>query len=158
MGDDGAMTTTLSQRDGLKVLRQTFAVSSETHREAIDITSQVREALQGGLVHSGLVIANCLHTTCSVLIAEFRPALLEDLARLMGGVIDDGAQYKHNDARLSDCERGNATAHLRASLLGHGVALGITDGDLLLDGSESILLAEFDGPRERQVHVQIVGV
>ncbi len=158
MGDDGAMTTTLSQRDGLKVLRQTFAVSSETHREAIDITSQVREALQGGLVHSGLVIANCLHTTCSVLIAEFRPALLEDLARLMGGVIDDGAQYKHNDARLSDCERGNATAHLRASLLGHGVALGITDGDLLLDGSESILLAEFDGPRERQVHVQVVGV
>jgi len=158
MGDDGAMTTTLSQRDGLKVLRQTFAVSSETHREAIDITSQVREALQGGLVHSGLVIANCLHTTCSVLIAEFRPALLEDLACLMGGVIDDGAQYKHNDARLSDCERGNATAHLRASLLGHGVALGITDGDLLLDGSESILLAEFDGPRERQVHVQIVGV
>jgi secondary thiamine-phosphate synthase enzyme len=152
------MSTTLLQRDGLKVLRQTFAVSSETHRQAIDITAQVREAVQRGEVHSGLVIANCLHTTCSVLIAEFRPALLEDLARQMGGLVDDGAQYKHNDARLSDCERGNAAAHLRASLLGHGIALGITDGDLLLDGSESIFLAEFDGPRERRVHVQFVGV
>jgi secondary thiamine-phosphate synthase enzyme len=152
------MSTTLLQRDGLKVLRQTFAVSSETHRQAIDITAQVREALQRGEVHSGLVIANCLHTTCSVLIAEFRPALLEDLARQMGGLVHDGALYKHNDARLSDCERGNAAAHLRASLLGHGIALGITDGDLLLDGPESIFLAEFDGPRERRVHVQFVGV
>jgi len=158
MGDDDTMTTTLTQRDGLKVLRQSFAVSSETHRQAIDITSQVRGALLSREIHSGLVIANCLHTTCSVLVAEARPALLEDLARLVNRLVDDEARYKHNDPRLSDCERGNATAHLRASLLGHGVALGITDGDLLLDGSESILLAEFDGPRERRVHLQVVGV
>jgi secondary thiamine-phosphate synthase enzyme len=158
MGDHGDMTTTLSQRDGMKVVKQTFAVASESHRQAIDITSQVRDALQSGDVHSGLVIANCLHTTCSVLIAKNRPALLDELAGLMNGLVDEEATYKHNDPRLSDCERGNAAAHLRASLLGHGVALGITDGALLLDGTEAILLAEFDGPRERRVHVQVLGV
>jgi len=158
MGDDGDMTTTLSQRDGMKVVKQTFAVSSESHRQAIDITSQVRDALQTGDVHSGLVIANCLHTTCSVLIAQNRPALLDELAGMMDGLVDEEAGYRHNDPRLSDCERGNAAAHLRASLLGHGVALGITDGALLLDGTEAILLAEFDGPRERRVHVQVLGV
>jgi secondary thiamine-phosphate synthase enzyme len=158
MGDDGDMTTMLSQRDGMKVVKQTFAVSSESHRQAIDITSQVRDALQSGDVHSGLVIANCLHTTCSVLITRNRPALLDELAGMMNGLVDEEAIYKHNDPRLSDCERGNAAAHLRASLLGHGVALGITDGTLLLDGTEAILLAEFDGPRERRVHVQVLGV
>lgn len=158
MGDDGDMTTTLSQRDGMKVVKQTFAVASESHRQAIDITSQVRDALQSGDVHSGLVIANCLHTTCSVLIAQNRPALLDELAGMMNGLVDEEANYKHNDPRLSDCERGNAAAHLRASLLGHGVALGITDGTLLLDAAEAILLAEFDGPRERRVHVQVLGV
>jgi thiamine phosphate synthase YjbQ (UPF0047 family) len=76
----------------------------------------------------------------------------------MEGLVDEEGRYKHNDPRLSDCERGNAAAHLRVSLLGHGVALGVTDGDLLLDGAESILLAEFDGPRERQVHIQVLGV
>jgi len=76
----------------------------------------------------------------------------------MGRWIDDGMPYRHNDPRLSDCERGNATAHLRASLLGHGVVLGVTDGELLLARSESILLAEWDGPRVRRVHVQIMGV
>jgi thiamine phosphate synthase YjbQ (UPF0047 family) len=77
---------------------------------------------------------------------------------MMGRFIEDECQYKHNDPRLSDCERGNATAHLRASLLGHGVAIGISGGELLLDGSQSILLAEWDGPRPRKVHVQIMGV
>jgi len=158
MGDDSAMTATLSRRDGLKVLCQSFAVSSEGQRQAIDITSRVRDALQGGEVHSGLVIANCLHTTCSVLVAEVRPAHLEDLARLMGRLVADREQYGYTDPPVSNRERGKARAHLRASLLGYGVALGLTDGDLLLGGSESILLAEFDGPRERQIHVQVVGV
>jgi secondary thiamine-phosphate synthase enzyme len=152
------MTTTLSQRDGLKVMRETLTVCSEARRHALDITEDVRRAVLNAGIHSGLIIANCLHTTCSVLVAEARPALLEDFVQLMGRFIEDGRPYLHNDPRLSDCERGNATAHLRAVLLGHSVALGITDGELLLDESESILLAEWDGPRERQVHVQIMGV
>jgi thiamine phosphate synthase YjbQ (UPF0047 family) len=84
--------------------------------------------------------------------------LLENFVQLMGRFIQDVKPYRHNDLRLSDCERGNATAHVRASLLGHGVALGVTDGELLLDGSESILLAEWDGPRQPRVHIQIMGV
>jgi secondary thiamine-phosphate synthase enzyme len=158
MGDDGAMTTMLSQRDGLKVLTQTLAVSSAARREALDITADVRDGVRCAGIHNGLVIANCLHTTCSVLVAESGPVLLDDFVRVMGRWIDDGRPYRHNDPRLSDCERGNATAHLRASLLGHGVALGVTDGELLLGRSESILLAEWDGPRVRRVHVQIMGV
>jgi thiamine phosphate synthase YjbQ (UPF0047 family) len=137
MGDDGAMTMMLSQRDGLKVLTQTLAVSSAARWEALDITSDVRDGVRCAGIHNGLVIANCLHTTCSVLVAESGPALL------------DG---------ISDSERSHVTAHLRASPLGHGVALGVTDGELLLDGSESILLAEWNGPRVRRVHVQIMGV
>jgi secondary thiamine-phosphate synthase enzyme len=158
MGDDGAMTTMLSQRDGLKVLTQTLAVSSAAHREAVDITGDVRDGVRRAGIHNGLVIANCLHTTCSVLLTESGPALLGGFVQLMRRLIDDGTPYRHDESRLSDCERGNAAAHLRASLLGHGVAVGVTDGELLLDGSEAILLAEWDGPRVRRVHVQIMGV
>jgi len=152
------MISPLNRSDGLKELRQTLAISSETHRQAIDITPQVRDAIHGGEVHSGVVIANCLHTTCSVLVSEPRPALMEDLEQALGGLLFERASYKHNDPRLSDCERGNAVAHLRASLLGHGIAVGVLDGELLLDQSQSILLAEWDGPRARRIHVQIMGV
>jgi secondary thiamine-phosphate synthase enzyme len=150
--------TFVDQRGGLKVVRQTFAVSSATHRQAIDLTPQVRGAVHGAGVSNGLVIANCLHTTCAVLIEEPRPELVEHLERLIGRLVNDDTPYRHNDARLSDCERGNAAAHLRATLLGHGVAVGVTDGELLLAGAQGIFLAEWDGPRSRQMHIQIMGV
>lgn len=150
--------TSVAQRGGMKVVRHTFAVSSETHRQAIDVTDQVRDAVHVAGVSNGLVIANCLHTTCAVLIEEPRPGLVEHLVRLIGRLVNDEAKYKHNDARLSDCERGNAAAHLRATLLGHGVAIGVTDGELLLAGAQGIVLAEWDGPRSRQMHVQVMGV
>jgi len=150
--------TIVDQRGGLKVVRQTVAVSSATQREAIDVTPQVRGAVHGAGVSNGLVIANCLHTTCAVIIEEPRPELVEHLVRRIGRLVDDDLSYNHNDPRLSDCERGNAAAHLRATLLGHGVAIGLTDGELLLAGSQGIVLAEWDGPRPRQVHVQIMGV
>ena len=89
------MTTMLSQRDGLKVLTQTLAVSSAERREALDITTDVRDGVRRAGIHKGLVIANCLHTTCSVLVAESGPALLEDFVRLMRRLIDDGKPYRH---------------------------------------------------------------
>lgn len=148
----------VDQRGGLKVVRQTFAVSSATQRQAIDVTPQVRGAVHGAGVSNGLVIANCLHTTCAVLIEEPRPELVEHVVRMIDRLVNDDVPYKHNDTRLSDCQRGNAAAHLRATLLGHGVAVGVRDGELLLAGAKGIVLAEWDGPRSRQMHVQIMGV
>lgn len=150
--------TMTEQRHGLKMARQTFTVSSATHREAIDVTPQVREAVRDAAVSSGVAIANCLHTTCAVIIEEPRQELIEHLVRLIGGLVDDDVRYKHNDPRLSDCERGNAAAHLRATLLGHGVAVAVMDGELVLPGAQSIFLAEWDGPRPRQMHIQTMGV
>jgi thiamine phosphate synthase YjbQ (UPF0047 family) len=93
-----------------------------------------------------------------VLVEEPRSDLVEHLVRLIGRLVKDDAPYKHNDPRLSDCERGNAAAHLRATLLGHGVAVAVTDSDLMLAAAQSIFLAEWDGPRPRQMHVQLIGV
>jgi secondary thiamine-phosphate synthase enzyme len=108
-------------------------------------------------VRSGLVIVNCLHTTCSIMVAESGSEGIEQVLRLMGSVIQENQPYRHNDLRWSDCERGNAAAHLRASLLGPGVTIGIVNGALGLDSLQSILLAEWDGPRSRTVEIQILG-
>lgn len=146
------------QRQGLTVMRRTFTVSSATHRQAIDVAPQVRDAVHDAGVSRGVVIANCLHTMCVVLIEEPRPELVEHLVRRIGRLVKDDVPYKHNDPRLSDCERGNAAAHLRATLLGHGVAVAVLDGELVLGGTQAIFLAEWDGPRPRQMHVQTIGV
>jgi secondary thiamine-phosphate synthase enzyme len=65
--------------------------------------------------------------------------------------------YRHDDPRVSDCERGNAHAHLRAALLGQNVAIGVNDGELMVGRYQSVIFAELDGPRKREISIQIVG-
>jgi len=151
------MRATEAEPASVLVYRKSFTVSTETRRQAIDIRPLVEEAVLTAGVRNGVVLANCLHTTCSVVITDSVGEGIDTFVRLMSHVIDEDQAYRHNDLRWSDCERGNATAHLRASLLGHGVTIGITDGALALDGSQSILLTEWDGPRSRTVDVQVLG-
>jgi secondary thiamine-phosphate synthase enzyme len=91
-------------------------------------------------------------------VNEFQGALVDDLKTMMERLVADNAGYKHDDPRFSDCERGNATSHLRAALLGRSVAVGISGGELSLGRFQSILFAELDGPRPRSIDIQIMGV
>ena len=139
---------------GFLVHRKSFSVKSEARRDAVDVKSEVEAAIRDAGVQQGMVLVNCLHTTCSVVITD---SDTEDFVGLMARLIEDEGAYRHNDLRWSDCERGNAAAHLRASLLGHGVAIGIADGTLALDDEQAILLAEWDGPRSRTINIHILG-
>jgi thiamine phosphate synthase YjbQ (UPF0047 family) len=42
-------------------------------------------------------------------------------------------------------------------LLGRSVAVGINDGALMLGRFQSIILAELDGPRRREITIQVIG-
>ena len=100
----------------LKMVRHSLSLSTQTRRQFLDLTSQVREHVARAEVADGLVVVNTLHTTCCLLVNEFQGALVDDLTGLMGRLVTDDGRYKHNDPRYSDCERGNAVAHLRAGL------------------------------------------
>jgi len=138
----------------LLVHRKSFTVKSETRRNAVDVKPEVQAAIRDAGVQDGMVLVNCLHTTCSIVITD---SDTEDFVGLMARLIGEEGAYRHNDLRWSDCERGNAAAHLRASLLGHGVAIGIVNGTLALEEEQAILLAEWDGPRSRTVNIHILG-
>lgn len=134
-----------------------MSVTTETRRQIVDIRREVEEALLSAGVRNGVTLVNCLHTTCSVVVTELAGEESDTLVGLMTSVISEDKAYRHNDLRWSDCERGNAAAHLRAGLLGPGVTIGVADGALTLAPSQSIVLAEWDGPRVRVLDVQIFG-
>jgi thiamine phosphate synthase YjbQ (UPF0047 family) len=37
------------------------------------------------------------------------------------------------------------------------IAVAINDGDLTLGQVQSIIFAEFDGPRKREINIQVIG-
>ncbi len=141
----------------MKVFSTSFTLSSEEGTEVTDITKLVREAIQQFPVSAGIALINTLHTTCAVFINEFQSALIDDLKGLVERLVPERGGYRHDDPRFSDCERGNAHSHLRAALLGRSVALGVTNGELTLGRFQSVIFAEFDGPRKREINVQVIG-
>jgi secondary thiamine-phosphate synthase enzyme len=141
----------------MKVFNTSFTLNSEEGTEVTDITKLVREAIQQSPVSAGIALINTLHTTCAVFINEFQSALIDDLKGLVEKLVPERGGYRHDDPRFSDCERGNAHSHLRAALLGRSVALGVNNGELSLGRFQSVIFAEFDGPRKREVTVQVIG-
>ena len=141
----------------LKVRHGRFAVSSQSRTEMRDLTDSVRDGIRGLGIVDGMALVNTQHTTCALFINEYQGALLGDLVGLLERLVPERAGYRHDDPRVSDCERGNAHSHLRAALLGRSVALAVEGGELALGRYQSIIFAELDGPRVREIAIQAIG-
>ncbi len=141
----------------MKAFNASFTLQSEERTEVSDITKLVRDVVQQFPVTTGIALINTLHTTCALFINEFQAALIDDLKAMIQHVVPERRGYRHDDPRYSDCERGNAHAHLRAALIGRSVAVGVNNGDLTLGRFQSIIFAELDGPRKRDITIQAIG-
>ena len=141
----------------MKVFNTSFTLQSEGCTEISDITKIVRETIQQSPISAGIALINTMHTTCALFINEFQSALIDDLKGLVERLVPERAGYRHDDPRFSDCERGNAHSNLRAALLGRSIGVGLNDRELTLGRFQSIIFAEFDGPRKREIAVQVIG-
>lgn len=141
----------------MKAFTTSFSLSTEERTEVCDVTKLVRRAIQQFPVSAGIGLVNTLHTTCALFVNEFQGSLIDDIKVMVERLVPERGGYRHDDPRYSDCERGNAHAHLRSALLGRSIAFGINDGELTLGRFQSIIFAEFDGPRKREVSVQVIG-
>lgn len=141
----------------MRIFRASLSFSSEERTEVADITKLVGDAIQRFPISTGIALINTLHTTCALFVNEFQSALVEDLKQLVARLVPERSGYRHDDPRVSDCERGNAHSHLRAVLLGRNIAVGINNGELTLGRFQSIIFAELDGPRTREISIQVIG-
>ena len=141
----------------MRVFRDTIEIRTEENQQFVDVTKNIRDVIGRSGVQNGTLLINSLHTTVAVFVNEFQSALLDDLGAVLQKLIPRREGYRHDDPRHSDCDRGNAHAHLRATLLGRPIPLAVADGEVLLGQFQSVIVAELDGPRDRKLQVQIVG-
>ena len=85
-------------------------------------------------------------------------AVHADIGDFLKRIVEDCISYKHNSPEWSDCDRGNATSHLRSLLFKNSVMLPVIDGKPVLGQFQSVMIAELDGPRERTIKIQCLGV
>ncbi len=127
----------------------TISVRTNSRVEFVEITAQVRQWLKKQGVASGVLTLYVPHTTAAVTINEHAdPSVVQDITKELNKVIPFDDNYRHLE--------GNAAAHIKSSLVGASVQVIVEGGDLVLGTWQGIFFAEFDGPRTRKVHLQLV--
>jgi secondary thiamine-phosphate synthase enzyme len=123
------------------------SLRTERRTQVLDITEQVRAAVQGA--DGAAVLVYVPHTTAGVTINEHAdPAVARDLERALERIVGDGWGWEHIEAGEE-----NAPSHVRAVLAGPQVVVPLREGRLALGTWQGIFFCEFDGPRTRTVHV-----
>jgi len=149
-----------------------------------DITPQVQALVDKYGIREGTVNVISQHTTTALTINEYEARLLDDVREFMLKLAPPNFPYKHNDLHLrpaSDADYAridrnwmsqgkgtleefmaqepiNAHAHLCVMLFGASETMPVSGGRLCIGQWQSIILVDFDGPRERKVGVQVVGL
>ena len=142
----------------LKMFSRSLKVVTDSRVELYNVTDRIVDLVKNSGVKAGFLVLSTLHTTTAVFINEFQAALMEDVKHFLERLANREQGYLHNCEDCSDCERKNAEAHIRALVLGHNVTLPIQEGEINLGQWQSILFAELDGPRERSLTAQVIGV
>ena len=126
--------------------------------QLINITERINEIVRKSGIRDGIVHLQSLHTTTAVFINEWQDALLHDVRVFLEDLVRRENYFRHNDPDYSDCERRNADSHLRGMIMGQSLCLQVRNSAVLLGTWQSIILAEFDGPRSRSLSIQVSGV
>ncbi len=123
-----------------------LSVRSSKHSEMIDITSEVEALTEKCGVMDGFCMVFVTHTTAAVTINENADSdVTADLLGIFEKMIPWKDGYRHME--------GNSAAHMKTSLLGSSELIPVSGGKLVLGTWQGIFFCEFDGPRNRSVHV-----
>jgi len=128
---------------------ETFQVKTSAKTDFTDITQTVQEAVQKSGVKDGICFIYIPHTTAAVTINENAdPSVSRDMIMALNKIVPFKDGYQHLE--------GNSPAHIKASLIGPSVAVFVQSGRLVLGTWQGIFFCEFDGPRSRQVYVNVM--
>lgn len=124
-------------------------VRTSSHAELVDITAEVQRVVRESGVQQGVCHVFAPHTTAGLTLNEhYDPSVVEDILMVLDKLVPWRGGYHHSE--------GNAAAHVKASLMGNSVTVFVQNGTLALGTWQGLFLAEFDGPRQRQVWIKVV--
>lgn len=129
----------------------TLTIATHHTTEMLDITSQVQAALGELGAVDGVLYLFCPHTTAGLTLNEnWDPDVQRDMLLTVDEhIAPPDSRHRHGE--------GNSPAHIKTSLFGSNMVVFVESGQLKLGRWQGVYLAEFDGPRQRQVWLKFLG-
>ncbi|WP_327223130.1 secondary thiamine-phosphate synthase enzyme YjbQ [Streptomyces platensis] len=140
-----------------------FSVTIDTHEATIDLTDELRRLVAQSGVTEGTLHVYCGHTTCGLTINENDSGLDTDMKAVLARIAPHSSKhyYAHDKERnpaerAVHGERDNGHSHARAMVATHPeLTIPVTASKLYLGQWQAIMMAEFDGPRTRELLVRV---
>jgi len=131
-----------------------------------DLTEQAYDWVRDSGIQNGVLTVQAMHTTCVISVNELNePCLLGDINKFLRKMMPRTEPYLHNSSMRTvnlceddtTCDR-NADSHLKSFLFGSpSQSLIIRDGKPLFGQWQRLCFIDMDGPRQRQLVIQIIG-
>ncbi len=126
-----------------------LTVKTRERTGLVDITSEIDRLVGKSGVDQGLCMLYVPHTTAGVTINESAdPSVKSDILMVLNQMVPWEANYGHLE--------GNSPAHVKSTLVGPSELIAIEKGRLVLGTWQGVFFCEFDGPRNRKMHVRII--
>ena len=130
-------------------MQEMLRIKTSKSQEVLDITGQVATVLARSRRDEGICTVFVRHATAAIIINENAdPGFRLDVVSALDRLFPQGI-WEHD--KVDD----NGAAHLKAMILGPSETVPIRGGRLLLGTWQGIALVECDGPREREIVVDI---
>ncbi len=118
----------------------------------LNITDQVQAAVRDSGLADGICVVFVPHTTAGLIInSGSDPATADDIRSELRRLVPTRVDFQHTYDTPAD-----AAGHVKTTLTGTSLSLIVSGGKLALGRSQRLMLAEFDGPRQRQVLVRVM--
>jgi secondary thiamine-phosphate synthase enzyme len=138
----------------MKSFRKELWFNVPHRRDFINITHQMEECIRESGIKEGILLCNAMHISASVFINDDESGLHKDFEQWLEGIAPEKPynRYRHNDTG-----EDNADAHLKRTIMGREVVIGVTGGKLDFGPWEQVFYGEFDGKRRKRVLLKIIG-
>jgi len=125
-----------------------FSIHTSKYKEVIDITDKVEEVLTQGKVESGICNIHVTHTTAAITTADLDPGTDEDISDAFEAIIPK-LKYRHPH------DPQHTPDHIASALIGTSISIPFENKKLILGTWQRVIIAEFAGPRERQIIITL---
>lgn len=124
-------------------------VNTKDKKEVVDITDKINEEISKLQFKQGVCNLFLTHTTASLTTADLDPGTDLDLLAAFAELIPRlKYRHPHDPSHVPD--------HILSSLIGTSLTLPVEKGKLVLGTWQRVILIEFNGPREREIVLNLL--
>jgi secondary thiamine-phosphate synthase enzyme len=136
----------------MKIHNEHIALQTSKAREIVNITTQVKAAMEKSGLRDGIVVVSSLHANSAVIVNEDQAGLQENMDQWLQNIAPARSDFKNQESSGAD-----AAIPLQSLLLGRQAIAPFSDGRLDLGSLQSILFVELDGLRPRRILIKVIG-